>query len=152
MWKEFKEFAMKGNMIDLAVGVVIGGAFGKVITSFVNDIITPLISPLTGRVDFTNLFISLNGVRYSTQEEAKKAGAATFNYGAFVTSLIDFFIVAFAIFLFVHRLNRLRKTVSAPVPDTKKCPFCLSKIAKEASRCPHCTSHLEARTELPPHE
>lgn len=142
MWKEFKNFAIKGNVIDLAIGVVIGGAFGKIVTSFVNDIITPLISPLLGRMDFTNLFISLNGTWYNTLEEAKKAGAATINYGLFLTNVMDFAIVSFSIFFVIRQLNRF----SRKAPDTESrvidCPFCLTSIPKKAVRCPHCTSHF----------
>lgn len=145
MLKEFKEFALKGNMIDLAVGVIIGGAFNSLVTSLVSNIITPLLSLVTGKIDFTNLFISLDGKSYATLEMAQKAGAPTVNYGLFITGLINFFIMAFVIFMIVKMMNKLRRPKEeAPVqPTTKVCPFCKSEISIEASRCPHCTSVLE---------
>lgn len=144
MLKEFKEFALKGNMIDLAVGVIIGGAFNKIVTSLVNDIIMPILSLLTGKLDFTNLFIALNGKHYDTLEAAKKAGVATVNYGTFIAGVIDFLIMAFVIFMIVKQLNKLhKKPVQATAPIDKTCPFCKTKIDINASRCPHCTSQLE---------
>ena len=145
MLKEFKEFALKGNMIDLAVGVIIGGAFNSLVTSLVNNILMPVLSIVTGKIDFTNLFISLDGKSYTTLEMAQKAGAPTVNYGLFITGLINFFIMAFVIFMIVKMMNKLRRPKEeAPVqPTTKVCPFCKSEISIEASRCPHCTSVLE---------
>lgn len=143
MLKEFKEFAMKGNVMDLAIGVIIGGAFGKIVTSFVNDVIMPLLGLLIGGVDFTNLFISLDGNKYATLAEAE--GAATLNYGLFLGTIFDFLIIAFSIFLVIKQLNKLkRKEVAVVVePTTKECRFCKTEISKEATRCPNCTSVLE---------
>lgn len=154
MWKEFKEFALKGNVLDLAVGVVIGGAFGKIVTSLVNDIITPLIGLLLGKVDFTNLFITLNGADYNTLEEAKKAGAATLNYGLFLNSVIDFLIIAFSIFIVIKQLNRFkRKQEAVKAPETtKECPHCITTIPIKATRCPHCTSMLDTNGAALAHE
>jgi large conductance mechanosensitive channel len=142
MLKEFRDFAMRGNVIDLAVGVIIGGAFGKIITSFVDDVLMPPIGLLLGRVDFNNLFISLNGQSYKTVAEAQTAGAPTLNYGLFLNATIDFLIVAFVIFLFIRTLNRLQKPAPAPAPITKDCPYCFSAIPIKATRCPQCTSEL----------
>lgn len=142
--KEFKEFAMKGNVVDLATGVIIGGAFGKIVTSLVNDIIMPLISLATGKLDFSNLFISLDGSHYATFEEAKNAGAATLNYGAFITNIIDFLIIAFSIFIIIKQLNRFKREPAPATPTTKSCPFCQSVIHIEAKRCPNCTSDISA--------
>jgi large conductance mechanosensitive channel len=142
--KEFKEFAMKGNVVDLATGVIIGGAFGKIVTSLVNDIIMPLISLATGKLDFSNLFISLDGSHYATFEEAKNAGAATLNYGAFITNIIDFLIIAFSIFIIIKQLNRFKREPVPATPTTKSCPFCQSLIHIEAKRCPNCTSDISA--------
>ncbi|HOC06419.1 MAG: large conductance mechanosensitive channel protein MscL [Bacillota bacterium] len=144
MLKEFKEFAMKGNVVDLATGVIIGGAFGKIVTSLVNDIIMPLISLATGKLDFSNLFISLDGSHYATFEEAKNAGAATLNYGAFITNIIDFLIIAFSIFIIIKQLNRFKREPAPATPTTKSCPFCQSLIHIEAKRCPNCTSDISA--------
>jgi len=142
MLKEFKQFAMRGNVVDLAVGIIIGGAFGKIVTSLVNDVIMPPIGRLLGKVDFSNLFISLSGVSYKSLAEAKTAGAATINYGLFINSIIDFIIVAFAIFLVVKQINRLQKQPQPAPPASKECPFCASHIPMKASRCPQCTSNL----------
>ena len=143
MFKEFKEFALKGNVIDLAVGIIIGAAFNKVIQSLVNDIIMPPVGLLIGKVDFSALFINLSGKPFETLAEAKKAGAATINYGLFINNLVDFTIMAFVVFLMVRQINRLRRE-EAPVPaTTKDCPFCVSKIPLSATRCPQCTSVLE---------
>ena len=144
MWKEFKEFAVKGNVIDLAVGVVIGTAFGKIVTSLVNDIIMPVISIFTAGLDFENWFISLDGSKYATLADAKEAGAATLNYGAFIGNVIDFLIIAFSIFIVVRQINRLTRKKEAPAPKkTKECNFCRSEIHIEATRCPNCTSDLK---------
>ena len=141
--KEFKEFAAKGNVVDLAVAVIMGAAFGKIISSFVADVIMPPIGLLLGGVNFSNLFISLSG-SYATLQEAKEAGAPTINYGVFLQAVIDFLIVAFVMFLLVKQINRLRSGEEVPPPDTKDCPFCVAVIPLKASRCPHCTSELKA--------
>jgi len=145
MFKEFKEFAMRGNVVDMAVGIIIGVAFGKVVSSFVNDILMPPIGRILGKVDFSNLFIDLSGNHFLTLEEAKKAGAVTINYGLFFNTIIDFVIVAFAVFLVIQQINRLkREQEAAPAaPETKVCAFCLSTIPLKAIRCPHCTSELQ---------
>ena len=143
MLKEFKEFAMRGNVMDLAIGVIIGGAFGKIISSLVNDMFMPVIGLLLGKVDFSNLFINLTDTSYVTLKEAKEAGAATLNYGNFIQIVVDFLIVAFVIFLMVRQLNKLKKPAEAP-PPTKDCPFCASAIPLKATRCPHCTSEVKA--------
>jgi large conductance mechanosensitive channel len=145
MWKEFKEFIMRGNVLDMAVGIIIGAAFGKIVTSFVNDVLMPPLGLLMGKVDFSNLFITLSGQSFVTLEEAKKAGAVTLRYGLFINTIIDFLIVAFAIFLVIKQVNRLkRQPEPAPAaPATKECPFCLSVIPIKATRCPHCTSELK---------
>ena len=142
MFKDFKEFAIKGNMLDLAIGVIIGGAFGKIITSIVNDIIMPLFSLLTGKIDFTNLFYAFDGNNYKKLADAKAAGVATLNYGLFITSVIDFLIVAFTIFIVVKQLNRFKKKEEPVAPKTKDCPYCKTGISIEATRCPNCTSQL----------
>lgn len=144
MFKEFKEFAIKGSVLDLAIGVIIGGAFGKIVTSLVNDVIMPPIGVLIGKVDFSNLFIDLSGQHHNSVAEAKTAGAATLNIGIFMNNVIDFMIVAFVVFLLVRQVNRFRSTSPAPVPNTKDCPFCASTIPLKASRCPACTSQLAA--------
>jgi len=142
MLKEFKDFAMRGSVIDLAVGIIIGGAFGKIITSFVNDVLMPPIGLLLGKVDFSNLFLSLNGQSYKTIAEAQAAGAPTLNYGLFINAAIDFLIVAFALFLLIRAINRMQKPAPAAAPTTKECPYCFTAIPVKATRCPHCTSQL----------
>jgi large conductance mechanosensitive channel len=144
MLKEFKEFAMRGNVLDMAVGIIIGAAFGKIITSFVSDVLMPPIGLLLGKVDFSGLFINLSGQTFATLAEAKKAGVATINYGLFLNTVLDFLIVAFAIFLLIKQVNRLnRQPAPAPAaPTTKDCPYCLSAIPIPAVRCAHCTSQL----------
>jgi large conductance mechanosensitive channel len=146
MLKEFKEFTMRGNVLDMAIGIVIGVAFGKIVTSFVNDVVMPPIGLLLGKIDFSNLFIDLSGKSYATLAEAKAAGAATIKYGLFFNTVVDFIIVAFVIFLLVRQVNRMtRKPEAAPAaPTTKECPYCLSNIAIKATRCPHCTSDVKA--------
>ena len=144
LFKEFKEFAVKGNVIDLAVGVIIGGAFGKIVTSLVNDVIMPLLSFVTksGALSFENLFIALDGNKYETLAAAQEAGASTFNYGMFLTNVLDFLIIAFVIFIFIKQINRFKKKPE-PVPvTTKECPYCRTSIHKDAVRCPNCTSEL----------
>jgi large conductance mechanosensitive channel len=140
MFKEFRDFAARGNVIDLAVGVIIGAAFGKVVTSAVNDVVMPPIGMALGRVDFSNLFVALNGSQYTSLAEAKAAGAPTLNYGLFLNTTLEFLIVAFAVFLLVKQVNRLK---GPPVIDTRDCPFCYSKIAMKATRCPACTSEVK---------
>ncbi|MDH4222512.1 MAG: large conductance mechanosensitive channel protein MscL [candidate division Zixibacteria bacterium] len=144
MLKEFKEFAMRGNMLDMAVGIIIGAAFGKIISSLVGDVLMPPIGLLLGKIDFSNLFINLSGQQFTSLADAKAVGAATINYGTFINTVIDFVIVAFAIFLLIKQVNRLkRQPEPAPaVPTTKECSFCLSVIPIKATRCPHCTSEL----------
>ena len=143
MWKEFKAFAARGNVIDLAVGVIIGAAFGKIVSSLVSDIIMPPIGLLIGRVDFKNLFVSLDRQTYATLADAQKAAAPTINYGLFVNTLIEFLIVAFVIFLLVRQINRLSPPPApAPADPTKTCPLCATQIPLAAKRCPFCTSTL----------
>ena len=144
MLKEFKEFALKGNMIDLAVGVIIGGAFNSLVTSLVDNIIMPVISIFTGKIDFSNLFFALDGKEYDTLAQAQNAGAATLNYGTVITGLLIFLIMAFVVFLIVKAMNKLRTRNEVPAaPTTKICPHCKSEVHIEADRCPHCTSVLE---------
>jgi large conductance mechanosensitive channel len=147
MLREFKAFVMRGNVLDLAVAVILGAAFGKIVSSLVNDIIMPPIGLLLGKVDFSNLFISLSGVSYPSLAKAQEAGAATLNYGLFIKALVDFLIVALVIFLLIRVVNRaqqMRGQEAPPAPTTKDCPFCLSSIPLKAIRCPHCTSELRA--------
>ncbi len=147
MWKEFREFVMRGNVLDLAVGVIIGGAFGKIVSSLVGDMIMPLIGlVLGGRTDFTRYFVALNGQAYDTLQAAKDAGAPILAYGSFITAVIDFLIIAFAIFLVVKGANSLRRQPPpAPAaPTTKDCPHCFSTVSIKATRCPNCTSELKA--------
>jgi large conductance mechanosensitive channel len=144
MFKEFKEFAMRGNVVDMAVGIIIGAAFGRIITSLVSDVLMPPIGLLLGKVDFSSLFVNISGKSFGTLAEAKAAGAATINYGMFLNTLIDFVIVAFVIFLMVRQINRWNKPAPAPAPSTKDCPYCVSAIPVKATRCPNCTSELRA--------
>jgi len=148
MWKEFKEFILRGNVIDLAIGIVIGAAFGTIVKSLVEDIIMPPIGLLLGGVDFANMFAVLKGGSpagpYAALADAKAAGAVTMNFGVFINTLISFLIIAFVIFLLVRTINRMRKKAEepAPAPNTKDCPYCLSSIPIKATRCAHCTSEL----------
>ena len=143
MLKEFKEFAMRGNVLDMAVGIIIGAAFGKIISSLVADILMPPIGKVMGGLDFSNIFINLSGGTYPTLKAAKDAGAATINVGLFLNAVIDFLIVAFAIFLLIRGVNRMRR--QQPVaPATRPCPLCLSEIPLKATRCAHCTSDVKA--------
>jgi len=146
MLKDFKAFAMKGNVIDMAVGIVIGAAFGKIVSSFVKDILMPPIGKLMGNFDFSQLYFNLTSVPYDSLSAAQEAGAATINYGIFVNTVLDFVIVAFAIFIVVRQMAKLkRKPEEAPAaPTTKDCPQCLSSIPIKAVRCAHCTSQLTA--------
>ena len=142
MFKEFKEFVMRGNVMDLAVGVIIGAAFGKIVGSLVNDVLMPVLGLLLGRVDFANLFVTLGEGTFATVADAKKAGVATLNYGIFVNTIIEFVIVAFAIFMVVKQVNKLKKPVPAAPPATKDCPQCATAIPIAAKKCPNCTSQL----------
>jgi len=157
MWKEFREFALRGNVVDLAVGIIIGVAFGAIVTSLVSDMIMPPIGLLLGDVDFRNLFVVLReGATvgpYSSLDAAKAAGAVTINYGVFIITIISFIIIAFAVFMIVRSVNRARRQMEAQKeavtpaePTTKECPYCLSVIPLKASRCPNCTSQLEGVT------
>jgi large conductance mechanosensitive channel len=151
MFKEFKEFVMRGNVLDLAVGVIIGGAFNAIVKSLVNDILMPPIGLLLGSVDFANLLLVLKagdpGGPYATLADAQAAGAVTLNYGVFVNAIVSFVITAFAIFLLVKAVNQLKREKPAPPsePTDKECPYCFTKIPIKASRCPHCTSQLEGQ-------
>jgi large conductance mechanosensitive channel len=142
---EFKEFAVKGNMIDLAVGIIVGGAFTTIVDSLVNDIINPILGLVIGKIDFSNLFITLDGGDYNTLAAAEEAGAAVIKYGSFISNLINFIIMAFVVFLLVKAINKLRKPKEeAPAePTTKICPYCQSEISIKATKCPHCTSDVE---------
>jgi large conductance mechanosensitive channel len=142
MLKEFRDFAVKGNAIDMAVGLVIGAAFGDVVKSLVSDVIMPPIGLLLGKVDFTNFFVSLTGAHYDTLKVAKEAGAPTLNYGIFLNFVINFLIVAFAIFLVIKQINRLKKSPPPADPTTKVCQYCTTAIPVKATRCPCCTSQL----------
>jgi large conductance mechanosensitive channel len=149
MFKEFREFAVRGNVLDMAVGIVIGAAFGTIVNSFVNDVIMPPIGLLLGNMDFSSLFLVLKegkvAAPYATLADAKAAGAVTMNYGAFVNTIISFLIIAFAVFLVVKNVNRLKREEQAPpaAPATKECPFCLSVVPLRAVKCGHCTSELK---------
>lgn len=147
MLKEFKAFALKGNVMDLAIGVVIGGAFGKIVTSLVNDIIMPLVGLLLGKVDFSNLFITLGDGKFKTLADAKAAGVATLNYGLFLNALLDFVIISFSIFIVIKQLNRVTKRLEKEktepaAPAKRQCPFCFMEVHQDATKCPHCTSSL----------
>ena len=148
MWKEFKDFVMRGNVVDMAIGIIIGGAFNKIVSSLVNDILMPPVGLLLNDVNFTDLFIDLSGEGYASLTQAQEAGAATINYGIFINAILDFVIVAFVMFLIVRQVNRMerkREEPAAPAePSTKECPYCFTEIPIKASRCPHCTSQLEA--------
>jgi len=144
MFKEFKEFAMKGNVLDMAVGIIIGAAFGKIVSSFVADVLMPPLGLMLGKVDFTNLFVTLSEGSYASLAAAKEAGAATLNYGMFLNTVVDFVFVAFAVFLLIKQVNRLKRPAPVtPGPPTRECPFCVSAIPVKATRCPACTSNLE---------
>ena len=144
MWKEFREFAVRGNVVDMAVGIIIGAAFGRIANSLVTDLIMPPIGVLTNGVDFSNLFVTLSGAHYDSLEAAQKAGAATLNYGLFINTLINFLIVAFAVFLLVKQVNKLKRNAPAEtaVLNEKSCDFCKTNIPLAATRCPNCTSQL----------
>lgn len=150
MLKDFKAFAMRGNVVDMAVGIIIGGAFGTIVKSLVDDVIMPPIGVLLGNVDFSNLFVAVQAGDpagpYATLAQAKEAGAVTINYGLFINSVVSFLIVAFAVFLLVRSLMKLQRKeeVAPPPPDKKECPYCLTKVAIKATRCSSCTSELKA--------
>ena len=141
---EFKEFAVKGSVLDVAIGIIIGASFGNVVNSLVKDVIMPPIGLLLGKVDFINLFVSLNGVHYETLAAAQAAGAPTINYGTFINTVISFLIVAFVIFIVVRQVNAMRSKPIPPAPTTRDCPYCKENIPLAAVRCPHCTSDLKA--------
>lgn len=143
MLEEFKKFALRGSVIDLAVGVIIGGAFGKIVSSLVNDIIMPPLGLLLGKVNFSNLFVSLTGEKYASLVDAQNAGAPTLNYGLFINNILDFIILAFVIFLMIRAINRLtKKQETVEEVTTRECPYCMTVISKKATRCPHCTSEI----------
>ena len=141
---EFREFAMRGSMLDMAVGIIVGAAFGRVVSSFVSGVLMPPIGLFTGHSDFSYKFINLSGHAYATLAEAKAAGAATINYGVFFNALSDFLIVAFVLFMLIRQVNRLKSEEKASVAVVRDCPFCLSAATIKATRCPHCTSALTA--------
>jgi large conductance mechanosensitive channel len=142
MLKEFREFAMRGNVLDMAIGVIIGGAFGKIISSLVSDVLMPPIGKLLGNVDFTGLFLNLSGTPQPSLAAAKAAGTPTLNYGVFLQSVFDFLIIAFVIFMLVKQINRFKTPAPAGAPTTKDCPLCLSTIPIKATKCAHCTSSV----------
>ena len=148
---DFKEFAFKGNIFDLAVGMMIGSAFTAIVTSLVNDIFMPLFGLMTGRVDFSKLFFTLDGKEYASLSEAENAGAAVIKYGSFISAFVNFILIALVIFLFLKIVIRLKKPKEEPAVTTKKCPFCKSDIDIEAVRCPHCTSVLQNEKECEQH-
>jgi large conductance mechanosensitive channel len=142
MFKEFKEFIMRGNVLDLAVAVIIGAAFGKIVTSLVSDVLMPPLGLALKSVDFSNLYFDLSGGHHNTLAEAKAAGDVTLNYGLFLNSVLDFLIVAFVIFMIIRQANKLKKAPAPVAPTTKECPFCHTSIPLAATRCPNCTSNL----------
>ena len=144
MWKDLKAFILRGSVLDLAIGIIVGAAFGKIVTSLVNDVIMPPIGLLLGKVDFSSFFINLSGKSYDSLAAAKQAGAATINYGMFVNTILDFLIVAVVIFFLVRGINKILPKPKAAPPATKDCPYCLSSVPVKATRCPHCTSEIRA--------
>jgi large conductance mechanosensitive channel len=144
MFNEFKKFIMRGNVVDLAVGIIIGGAFGKIVSSLVSDVLMPPLGKLMGNVDFSGLFINLSGTPYPSLPAAKAAGVATINYGLFINTVIDFIIVAAAIFVMIKQVNRLKKPGEVAAPATRACPYCLTNVPIKATRCAACTSELKA--------
>ncbi len=143
MMQEFKEFAVKGNVVDLAVGVIIGGAFGKIVTSFVSDIVMPPLGMVMGKVNFTDLFINLSDTPYDSLKAAKDAGAPVISYGVFINTMIDFIIIAFVIFMVIKQINRMKKEPAPAPPNTKDCPYCLSAVPVKATKCGFCTSDIK---------
>jgi len=143
MLKEFKKFALKGNMIDLAVGIIVGGAFSTIVNSLVNDIVMPILSLITKNIDFTDWFIALNGKSYETLNLAKADGAPTLNYGLFLSEVLNFLIMSFIVFLIVRWINKLKKPEPVAEPTTKKCPYCMSDINVQAVKCPECTADIQ---------
>ena len=144
MFKEFKEFAVKGNVMDMAVGIIIGAAFGKIVASLVDDVILPPLGLLLHHMDFSNLFVTLGGGEYPTVAAAKAAGAPTLNYGLFLNSVLDFLIVGFVVFIMVKQINRWKSAPAPAIPNTRDCPYCLTPIPLKATKCPACTSQLAA--------
>lgn len=144
MLKEFKEFAMKGNVLDMAIGIIIGAGFGKIVNSFVNDILMPPLGMLMGKVDFSQLFINISGGEYASLAKAKEAGAATINYGLFINTILDFVLVAFAVFILIKQINKIKRPAPPAPVSTKECPHCCSAIALKATRCAHCTGEVKA--------
>jgi large conductance mechanosensitive channel len=142
MLKEFREFAMKGNVLDMAIGVIIGGAFGKIVTSLVSDVLMPPLGLVLGKVDFSSLFLNLSGTPQPSLATAKAAGVPTVNYGVFLQTILDFIIIAFVIFMLVKQVNRLKSPAAPAAPTTKDCPLCLSTIPMRATKCAHCTSNV----------
>ena len=144
MVKEFKEFIMRGNVMDMAVGVIIGGAFSNIVSSLVNDVVMPLITLITGKISFTDLFIALDGKEYATLADAQAASASVFAYGNFIQQVVEFLIIAFVIFMAIKGMNKLHRPAPAPEPEvtTKVCPYCKSEIHKDAVKCPHCASEV----------
>lgn len=143
MWKEFKQFILRGNVVDLAIGIILGGAFGKIVTSLVNDVIMPPIGLLLAKVNFSNLFINLGKTPYTSLADAQAAGAPTINYGLFINTVINFLIVSLVIFWVVKAINRLNQQEKTAEITTRECPHCLSQIPRKAHRCPHCTSEVD---------
>lgn len=143
MLKEFKKFALRGNMIDLAVGIIVGGAFNSIVNSLVNDIIMPLFGVFTKNINFSDWFITLDGKDYATLQAAEEEGAAVIKYGLFLSNVLNFIIMAFVVFLIVRWINKLRKPAEQSAPKTKKCKYCYSDIHKDATKCPHCTADLD---------
>jgi large conductance mechanosensitive channel len=141
--KEFRDFAVRGNVVDMAVGIIIGAAFGKIVASLVGDLIMPVVGKVTGGLDFSGMFVALDGKEYESLAAAKEAGAATLNYGMFLTTVVDFVIIAFVIFLMIKQVNRLKKEAPPPPPNTRDCPQCAMAVPKLAKRCGHCTSELK---------
>jgi large conductance mechanosensitive channel len=143
MWKEFKEFAMRGNVLDMAIGIVIGAAFGKIVSSFVNDVLMPPLGLLLGRVNFSDLFLNLSDKPAATLAEAKAAGVPTINYGVFLNTVIEFTIIAVVIFMFIKQVNRLKTEAPPSSPTSKECPYCAMAIPLKARRCPHCIAEIK---------
>ena len=142
MLQEFKKFALRGNVLDMAIGIIIGAAFGKIVSSLVADVLMPPLGLLLGKMDFSSLFINLSGQPYASLAEAKAAGAPTINYGLFLNNVLDFVLVALSIFLLIKQVNRLKGAQPAEAPSTRECPRCLSAVPLKASRCPFCTSEI----------